>query len=133
METQENYKLGNWVNWKSSKGEEHASLPINTGEKPIRIKSIKEKTINGHPLQEISPVPLTTDLLTKCGFEETASPYLYRHSLFPTFEVELSDRYSWHFYYKPAGASSLQLTGVHHLQNLFEQVTGYALNVAITE
>jgi hypothetical protein len=126
------YKTGNWVNWKPNSGVS-SSLPIESGHNAIKINTIKGTSLNNHPIEEITPIPLTTDLLIKCGFEQTGSPYLYRHSLFPTFIIELSDRYSWHFNYKPLGAENIQLTGLHHLQNLFEKVTGYELNVGLAE
>ena len=104
---------------------------------PLAIKLIdKDKiTISGYYVDGIKPIPLTEEILLKCGFTQDADGSFQKNdvSIFldNRFKTNLylqtndSDRkFSWFGY-------ECKVNHLHHLQNLYFALTGEELKIEL--
>lgn len=114
-------RIGNWVNWK---------------DEPVRVWGLKEGVyVEGSDLpreEEIEPIPLTPEILEKCGFEKRFifdDEYIFTDS----FYIDENGRVfytEWEGSDNRGGLENRYFTEVkhlHQLQNLYFVLIGTEL------
>lgn len=82
----------------------------------------------------INPIPLTEEILLKCGFEKDGVKWpSYRHFKFKTLTIEigvLGDKYSFRKYLsKDKSLHLVDIKYLNQLQNLYFALTGEELEI----
>lgn len=79
--------------------------------------------------EDLRPIPLTEDILLKCGFEKNYKSYLYKIPIngfrMLIYSHESSFRHHLNMY------CSIDIKYLHQLQNLFKSLTGTDLKVEV--
>jgi hypothetical protein len=121
-------RAGNWVNDVKGGGYNNPGY--------VKVISIGESVINewqdmgfsgGASLKDIHPIPLTPEILDKCGFKERADTGLYSNgkNFFLHHYYLMDDEYCFRYNdYK-----SYPIRFLHQLQNLYFALTGEELTV----
>ena len=118
-------RIGNLIYW---------DIPekLNVLHEVVGIRNGRPQTIPislGNRIEEYSPIPLTEEILVKCGFEE-----VYKSPMHSTYWME---RLSYYFWYEKgnqyADCKGLQVNckHLHQLQNLYFALTGEELTIKI--
>lgn len=120
----EELRIGNYVHEKY----------YNRGYKfePIKLKDILSTHIvcsldNAHNFEDIEPIPLTEEILLKCGFE-----FFDNERIFNNFVIE--DFHNGNYYFTAGEGIKLHekhIEYLHQLQNLYFSLTGEELNVKL--
>lgn len=96
-------------------------------------------TFRGYDLDELHPIPLTEEILLKCGFEKEGS-YNYRYNNLKIHEINLkscwvdasNSEHVWYFVFHQAGKMfHIKCKYLHQLQNLYFALTGKELEVKL--
>ncbi len=108
------------------------NLILNTAGETVRVKNIQEKSINmlvdgdgvsgSYSLDFFTGVPLTPEILEKCGFEKriTDNILFYFHNCgYVDLYVDGGKFISYHF--------KFEIKPLHQLQNLYFALTGNEL------
>ena len=107
-------RIGNWVYENS---------------KPKKVHSVSN--INAKNYSKISPIPLTPEILEKCGFFKFNNAWVLKSFI-------ETDYLKWHFsiwnqhdgiYTYNSAEFCPELTSVHQLQNLYFALTGEELKI----
>lgn len=112
-------RLGNWV-YMSKDG-----VTINVKVEPsilmILTGKVDKKGI------EINPIPLTEEILLKCGFDTNIDIY-YTSKLNGYFKKPFIEA-DYFLYKSPTGDKLTSVKHLHQLQNLFHSLTGTELEI----
>jgi hypothetical protein len=119
-------RIGNWLLTQNQR----------TLKKYVEVESITEHAINidfrEHNYSEVAPIPLTPEILVKCGFEW--SIYHQAHHK-QGFIFDLSARHSGGFVmHESRGKQQIicpEILWLHKLQNLYFALTGTELEVSL--
>lgn len=116
-------RIGNWVNFDT-----------HNGVMPMRIESIRKEAISAcfevsyFDDEKTSPIPLTPEVLEKCGFD-------YTESLHRLGELEIGydneDFMLMQYSLRYKKAIILKVKYLHQLQNLYFALTGEELTVKL--
>lgn len=81
---------------------------------------------------KLERVPLTPELLEKCGFEETDDSWYYLSKSEPLFQLhpEQSEKYSYSHIWDGAFTGRV-ISALHELQNLYFALTGKELEIKL--
>lgn len=77
-----------------------------------------------HKLEGLNPIPLTEDVLLKCGFWEEESNSYYHVD----FEYIYKDNVGWHIFNR---GTKLYIESLHRLQNLHFALTNQELEIEL--
>lgn len=102
----------------------------------VKVESLEERKINGYYNSGFSAIPLTIDILLKCGFIGHNKIFRLDNGFYTHVEFELSnsaDR-DWGVHidnrdFQTVGVGDIQF--LHQLQNMYFDVTGKELEVNI--
>jgi hypothetical protein len=112
MKTSE-FRRGNIVEW---------------NRKPFVISRIFDDSVENElwckPIDEIHPIPLTKEILLKCGFEILPWGYVKKSSM--DFGIRLNLKT---FNYEVSGNNSVKIQYLHQLQNLYFALTNEELKI----
>ena len=118
-------RIGNWV--------------LNGFGEPIKVSSINSQSVNGYIFETLKPIPLTEEILLKCGFEklvvesEELDDITYHYTLDSYSKLVLCDDFSFSFH---SGLDSTIhkndiIHSVHRLQNIIFSITNEELNIEL--
>lgn len=105
-----------------------------------QVRELTESTINGYSIGGFYPIPLTEELLLKCGFEKADDmayhPDMKIRSLYINTLIlrknTCSNLFEFHFQHKnPAMFENTEIKYLHQLQNLYFALTGKELEVKL--
>jgi len=100
----------------------------------VIVNSLSDNKINGYYSSGFSPIPLTGDILLRCGFsqafgsdpqEPNAMLLYYKPTGDFTLMAMENDRSSFHY------ETGITITSVHQLQNLYFALTCKELEVSL--
>lgn len=104
----EELRVGNWV--------------YIEGSKPQKVYVVRYWEINYDDSDAIKPIPLTEEILLKCGAKHWRNPTYY------VFETP----YSPNIEFQPGDVCNYEhIKNLHQLQNLYFALTGKELNVEL--
>ena len=109
-------RIGNWINYLDINGVNPAQIEIDDF---INLKEDGEKDF------PFTPIPLTPEILEKCGFVMHKTSQLWRKDNFYLHHYLVSDN-EYCFKYSDFTSSSIQY--LHQLQNLYFALCGEELN-----
>ena len=109
-------RIGNYLQWNG---------------KPFKVNTIFTSHVcsETQPLQGYEPIPLTPEILEKCGYKVQCEYFFFKKDELIEFE-KLKHCYSVRF--KQSGMNSLKIAEikyVHQLQNLIFAVSGNELEI----
>ena len=101
------------------------------GDVVFKVEEIRKNCVvcknDNAPLKTLNPIPLTEDILLKCGFEKFAQVW-YRHKT-SGFEFALSGLIATNSYF---GCFPVDCCNyLHQLQNLYFALTNEELNIEL--
>jgi hypothetical protein len=92
----------------------------------LRFFYAMTNNFDGYKLDDLQPIPLTEDILLKCGFEcfefDNGQPNQYR---FKSRLIVIRDNVFVDY------GSSVKILYIHQLQNLYFALTGEELNIIL--
>jgi hypothetical protein len=99
----------------------------------VQVTSLEDGKVNGLPNNYFAPIPLTPEILEKCGFEIALIHLPFAKVLVPKslplqdkLHVALEQKTGPTFLYRP---SNLKVKYLHQLQNLYFALTGTELEI----
>ena len=110
-------RIGNWVYDTRTVGS-RVGLPVVLNEKVV-------KRILEYDVDYYEPIPLTPEILEKCGFEK-----IYESKIHSTYWINGLSYYYWHernIQYASFKGLELESKYLHQLQNLYFALTGEEL------
>ncbi len=122
-------RIGNWI-----------FEPEQDDNKPFQIFSIyhevKNDKVNGLPICLMRPIPLTEDILLKCGFQKdmldetyyTINPNEY-HIRIEDSEIKPREKVFWVYFDEQPNHPITCVFNLHQLQNLYFALTGEELTI----
>lgn len=123
-------RIGNWV---EIRGIGHGSVTsINV--KDISTISIKNahRYVSNSDLQLITPIPITSEILEKCGFKKVADEFYKKDNLyFKNYDMDLCLGGTHYILDDFEDITTGECKYLHQLQNLYFALTGEELNVQL--
>lgn len=91
----------------------------------VQSSEFAERTID-----EFRPIPLTEEILLKCGFEYDNYEKCYKYGYWG-FYKDGDDFIPTDYYFSSAFSDNFKLKYLHQLQNLIHSLTGEELNIQL--
>jgi hypothetical protein len=118
----EELRIGNWI---FEEGQDD--------NKPFQIFSIyhevKNNKVNGLPICLMRPIPLTEDILLKCGFvKQDGDLELYLKPMLLSYDLKTNKMYLMAGQFAEC-TDTVPCEYLHQLQNLYFALTGEELNI----
>lgn len=89
----------------------------------VQVNSLSSDQINGYYSSGFSPIPLTGDILLKCGFEKNENTYYHELFMFNNGVLRvIADNYR-------TTGKDVRIEFLHQLQNIYFALTGKELEV----
>ncbi len=116
-------RLGNWVQYTHNK-------------QLVKIRQLRTELIEVYhnpkqtgfcSYEDIKPIPLTEEILLKCGFEKI-NAYAFRKKGFILNGRKVKDSIGFHFTHYEC---TVEYQHLHQLQNLYFALTGQELNIEL--
>jgi len=86
--------------------------------------------MNGHFNLTFEPIPITEELLLKCGFEYTdAEKEFLQLSVFRTFKFNADNSDNFSSVTFRINDTTIEITSIHQLQNIFFALTNQELKI----
>lgn len=111
----EEVRIGNWVKM---------------GGLPEQVNNITTIDVNGYSINRYEPIPLTEDILLKCGFLKNTMFGYNEHFIYRKGNIEITALYNCDFAIVIHETSRV-FHYVHQLQNLYFSITNNDLKIEL--